>query len=559
VAVQNALATLGGSLAENGTSFDAYSIGGRANLIALQGVVSAMATASGGDATVLAANIGGLMQSLSEMGVNTAGELVYLQNILSNLTGGKGAGLNGVNQAALAATNGLQQGYVPAVRKAAESSRKAAKDTSKAADEIKTLTDYVSDLSKVFSSAFEIRFGLGKSTDKVADAFAKISDYSEQAAKDVADAAQAIADADAKIRGLNTDSKTLTYQLTVAQEYGDTLRSAEILSKLADNANDVSKAQADRTGAEKDLGKAQTATNKSLTGSTEQSAEQRDMVLSLLEAYHGQVAALANNGMSQAALAVETARLRAQFVAQLTTMGYSRDEVERYAVSFDDLTLAIGRVPRVITVSADVSPGQRAINEFLAANSNKSVNVGLTASGGGGTYQADGIDVGSGGVKTPFVHTEQINNKKLFNDAVYKPGQAPGQYVLAPSTGGHVAEYHAVGGMAGQHPGKAKGTDTVPAWLTPNEYVHNAKATEYYGLPFMNAINNMQMPRYLASGGPASGSSRGGGTAIQLVELLPTQLAQLASLVSAQVSIDGRVVAEATNRSNTRQATRGAN
>jgi len=556
VAVQNSLANLGQSLFDNGTSFDAYSIGGRANLIALQDVVSAMAASSTPDE--LAAKIAGLMQSLSAMGVNTAGELVYLQNILSNLTGGKGAGLNGVNQAALAATNGLQQGYVPAVRKAAESSRKAAKDTSKAAKEIKTLTDYVSDLSKVFSSAFEIRFGLGQSTDKVADAFRKISDYSEQAAKDVADAAQAIADADAKIRGLNTDSKTLTYQLTVAQEYGDTLRAAEILSKLADNANDVSKAQADRTGAEKDLGKAQTATNKSLTGSTEQSAEQRDMVLSLLEAYHGQVAALANTGMSQAALAVETSRLRAQFVAQLTAMGYSRSEVERYAVSFDDLTLAINRVPRVITVSADVSPGQRAINEFLAANSNKSVNVGLTASGGG-TYQANGINVGPGGIFTPFVRTDQINNKKLFNDSVYKPGRAPGQYVLSPSTGGHIAEYHAVGGMAGQHPGKAKGTDTIPAWLTPNEYVHNAQATEYYGLPFMNAINNMQMPRFLASGGPASGSSRGGGTAIQLVELLPTQLAQLASLVSAQVSIDGRVVAEATNRSNTRQATRGAN
>ena len=40
-----------------------------------------------------------------------------------------------------------------------------------------------------------------------------------------------------------------------------------------------------------------------------------------------------------------------------------------------------------------------------------------------------------------------------------------------------------VPGMTGMpdHPGEPKGTDTVPAWLTPGEFVINKEATDMYG------------------------------------------------------------------------------
>ena len=39
------------------------------------------------------------------------------------------------------------------------------------------------------------------------------------------------------------------------------------------------------------------------------------------------------------------------------------------------------------------------------------------------------------------------------------------------------------------HPGEPKGTDTVPAWLTPGEFVINKEATDMYG-PLLKNIND---------------------------------------------------------------------
>ena len=40
------------------------------------------------------------------------------------------------------------------------------------------------------------------------------------------------------------------------------------------------------------------------------------------------------------------------------------------------------------------------------------------------------------------------------------------------------------------HPGDPKGTDTVPAWLTPGEFVVNKEATEMFG-PTIKKMNDI--------------------------------------------------------------------
>jgi hypothetical protein len=51
------------------------------------------------------------------------------------------------------------------------------------------------------------------------------------------------------------------------------------------------------------------------------------------------------------------------------------------------------------------------------------------------------------------------------------------------SSGGFVPKYFAVGGYA-------RGTDTVPAMLTPGEFVMSKYAVDNYGTGTMKAINN---------------------------------------------------------------------
>ncbi len=67
-------------------------------------------------------------------------------------------------------------------------------------------------------------------------------------------------------------------------------------------------------------------------------------------------------------------------------------------------------------------------------------------------------------------------------------GEATGAY----STGGKVKPiYRAKGG--GSSIFKPKGTDTVPAMLTPGEWVHKKAAVDYFGTRFMQKINNLDI------------------------------------------------------------------
>jgi TP901 family phage tail tape measure protein len=554
VDVQNSLASLGESLANNGTSFDEYSVAGRENLQALQAVMNAMATASGGDAEVLATNLAGLMQSLAQYGVNTVTQLGFVKQAIAQLATGAGgtSGLVGVADAAKIASNGLSQGFSTGTQKI----KKTGEAAHKTAKEIKTLTDYVGDLSNVFKSSFDIRFGFQQAADKVAAGWQDMADSAESARQSILDATNAIIQSDATIAGLNAANNTLQYQLNIASQYDDMLRVTEITAELAKNNADLADEQSSRVKSQKDLTKAQQAAMPSLDGQTEGSREQRDAVLNLVTAYHDQVAALANQGLSQQEVIRRTAELKQQFINQLIQMGYNRTEVERYAASFDDLAAAIAAVPRNITVNADTSPAQRAIDEFIARNSNQNVNVGT--SGGGGTFSPGRVEVGSGGLSTPNIRTNLMGANDFYaaKAAVGASGSAA-KGLLFSATGGSVPEYHSAGGVHGIHPGGPRGTDTTPAWLTPGEFVMQKSAVSALGLPFMNALNNQQAPKYLASGGSAGGSASG--PMVQIVEILPTQIQQIIDGVSHDLMLNGRVITESTNANNVASARRGSN
>ena len=53
--------------------------------------------------------------------------------------------------------------------------------------------------------------------------------------------------------------------------------------------------------------------------------------------------------------------------------------------------------------------------------------------------------------------------------------------------------YRAKGGSIPMFPGRPRGTDRVPAWLTPGEYVHNKRAVDTFGIDFMRKVNNLDM------------------------------------------------------------------
>ena len=80
--------------------------------------------------------------------------------------------------------------------------------------------------------------------------------------------------------------------------------------------------------------------------------------------------------------------------------------------------------------------------------------------------------------------------------------------VELPHTGGLISYsgllYRARGGLASNPMFKRQGTDTIPAMLTPGEYIHNRDAVSYFGIDFMRKINHKDLTGALQSFGSAA-------------------------------------------------------
>ena len=229
---------------------------------------------------------------------------------------------------------------------------KTAKSAGGAARQVRTLVDYASDLSGVFSRSFDIRFGGQQGIDSITGGWISIANAT-------AEANQQIADYHAELLGLTADRAVREYWLSVAENYGDVLRAGELRAEIAKIDGDLSKTT-------KDLTKAQDKNSKTLTGNTEGAIDNRAQILGLVGDYQSYITALASSGLSQDQLRARTAQLKADFIAQATQLGYNNAELQVYAAAFDDVSTAIERIPRNVTVAFNGDPALLAINEFMA-------------------------------------------------------------------------------------------------------------------------------------------------------------------------------------------------
>ncbi len=530
------------------------------------------------------------------MPVPDSGELNQIEQSIKAMQGlyssaaAAATATSSVGAGAKSAGTSMQQGYgkgAEAASKAAQATKDAADKTKDMQKEVRTLEDYANDLSTVMDRVVELMFGNQQAKDNVFDILGgmrgdiedgKDAIYDARRAvfdlrSDLKDARVRVVELGAELRSLHADRRVLQYQLKVAVEYGDDLRAAEIRAELAENnaeiistekersdANrDVILTQRELTEAEKEVAAAIRASSTALTGNSKAARENRARVMELLAAYQKQITTAAANGATTSQLRALTAKLSDEFGSQLTQMGYNRAEVNRYRYAFSNFATTLKGVPRNVTVtaSASTSAASRALNEWRWKKRSTTVDVklGRTPSVGdigAGRLRPSGVSVGSGGISTPRLSASNTSTNKM-TALNFNAEQGPTRYTRR-ATGGSV-NYLASGGVGGMHPGKPKGTDTIPAWLSDGEFVQRQKAVSHYGLPFMNAVNSLQFPKYLASG---SGSS-GGAPSVGIVELLPRQLAQLAQMVSSTVVLDGKVVATAVNNQNRTSSIRKVN
>jgi TP901 family phage tail tape measure protein len=412
-----------------------------------------------------------------------------------------------------------------------------------AAKEVRTLVDYGNDLQGVFNRSFDLQFGSSQAFDTISTGWSAIS-------KAAAEAREEAEKYRAEMSGLASDRAIKEYWLTVAENYKDTLRAGKLRAELADLDND-------QTAAQKKLTAAQDKTNKTLEGNSDAAIANRAELLGLVGNYQNYLQVLASSGMSQAELQVESQRLRDEFIRQATQMGYNRSEIDRYATAFDNMTLAIQRVPRNITVSADVNPALQALNEFeargLAVASSVGNALGNAFGGGSGGFntsegEAAARKVGRRAILLAEIAVLQAEaltyalQGNVFQTLGAKTGIVVKQAILASGA-------YRSGGYTGNG-----GVNDVAGVVHGKEFVMSAPAVKNAGGP--NAMAYMHNALKSGKGfGPVGIGSGGSG----MVELSPFDRQLLVDIRdSVGITIPGQTLQAVTNGANANAAQRRA-
>lgn len=566
-ATQNAVGDLSSSfydlvyaITESGNSFDAFDQVGQKNLESLQTSIVNSIVAGKQLGVSATESVAVLFQQLQNSGVTTARLLSTLASInIPGVNKGQVSSLLGGQQQLTASGGALSTSLsrvAGSAREAAEATKSAGAAAASAAQKIVTLVDYANDLSGVFKRAFDIRYGGDKALDAISSSWMKIQQNSEDARKAIDKANLSIRESNDRIREaraaideLTSDRAIQEYFLTVAENYGDALRAGEIRAQLAKiNAEieskntDIVKSQQDINDATDDAKKASDKASKGLTGNSEAAIENRAALTGLVSQYQDYLTELASSGLSQDQLRVRAAQLRAEFVQQATQLGYSVIEVEKYAQSFDDMSLAIQRVPRNITVTADPNPALQALNEFIAKARETAANSGISVP-----------------ISTRSDNSGAADNLRATRDAYQTQLEA-----LYKVTGGNSNvntgrleqaivtinnKLRSMGYKSGGYTGDG-GTSAPAGVVHGKEFVVDAPNTARLGLGFLNSLNN--------GGTPVAGGSAGGRNNIMVVELSATDRALLSALGDIQVNIPGVRIAQATTSANLNAASRGS-
>lgn len=482
------------------------------------------------------------------------------------------------------------------------------------------LSESVQDGLLDIEGALERAFGVSDAQDGVTSTFYDMQDAAEDAARRIRDSIAEINALLSDLQTLGADRTTLQYQLEIAEKYGNTLNAERIRAKLAENAvkqeekrNDLLDARASKLQAEQDastqlagntraaianrkalrdlikqhadylraleksgkseeqlqketvkarktfeqqaaqlgfnsdqvgvLGgvfgdflRAETLTSQALTGNTKDARDNRRAIQDVAGAYQQYIMRLIESGASQKTVNAAIQKSEKDFIAQGKALGFSEAELKKYAATFTDLSTVIAGMPKNVTIAFDANtdPATRAINEWRAKNTGgKGLSAPITTNH---TVNASvsGMDYAAEKMRR---FTEYLKAARLYQDALnpYNPALANTRWTAMDTASKNYKNYYD-GGYTGRG-GKYEAAGTVHA----GEYVNPARD-----------VNQSTGRPYLAA---AVRSATGHDMIV--VELSPTDRSLLAAAGNVTVTMDGRVVARATNRGNQNSNVRG--
>jgi TP901 family phage tail tape measure protein len=430
----------------------------------------------------------------------------------------------------------------------------------KAAAKVYLLTDYANDLSSIWKRAFDIRFSGEAALDNINSKWNKMT-------ADIQSARDEMNSLNADIAGLTADKKLQEYWLSVAVAMGDTMRADQIRA-------DMVKTDSDLAAKNKALAAAQAKTNKTLDGNSDAAIANRGEIRGLVTDYQSYIEALAASGVKGKALKDAVDSAKAKFYENGIALGYNKEQLDKYAIGFNDVTSAINTVPRNLTVDFNGSAILTAIAEWKVKLKEALQNAGSEGGGAMGdataaaltrklnawaaTYKPTAADKAASidytiNYKADTHILQRINE---LNNAIGTLNRQQDRYGFSRARQdqidkllGQIAALgnYATGGYTG--PGskyQPAGIVHAGEYVVPREQVNQATGMPYF----------MSQPRSFAQGGFAGSTMS---TGPMMVELSPYDRNLLAQAGNVQLRLDGRIVAQNTNANNTVAAQRGSN
>lgn len=554
-----ALAT---GIAEGGNAFNYLSAAGIDNLNNLQTSIVSTIQAGAAMGASTTESVAALFLHLQQMGVDTA-------NLMSTVAGIAGTTVGAIESAMAQPSSNtsymaqmMAQIQANANRAAAAvggggggggggGSRRSLADSAKTAQkEVRTLVDYANDLSKVMDRSWEIRFGFEESRDSVAEAFNNMVEEAADARSKVKGLRSDINGLKADLKSLRAERNSLNYFLSVANEYGDTLRATEIGAEIGQVNADIRDTTDEVADKKNDLKKTEDSLTRSIKGNSQAAIENRQKLRDLAQQHQAAIIAFAKSGASQAELSRFVKQSEREFMAQAAALGFARADAQKYSRAFVDMRVAIDNIPRKITVRASTSPAVQALNEFRATaklrgeQAGKNVRKGFARGLGG---KLPGLQFGSSDV-APLrkMINDQIKSLRGLQAAEYARNNGNGNgrtNALGRGIKELYATLNSLGFKSGGYTGGG-GVNDVMGVVHGREFVVNAENTAKFR-PILEAMNKGRMPAMIMP------QSTG------YTELSPYDRALLRNLSKTQINVNGRVLGEATSVANFQANRRG--
>lgn len=459
------------------------------------------------------------------------------------------------------ALKNLGQGYDDAAAKAAKAGsagKKAGDDAAKAhktaAEEV---NDYANRLQTGLQAAYDAQHGLQKATDDYYSQLNSIAKKREDDLRTIQGQIDKQKELNNAREGDLVAARKAEIEAGISRKYGEGDRARDYEQQAEEARLAAAEKQKNIDVSRSEQAELERGMN-ALDGYSQAAIDNRNALRDLESKMLGMITAYAQTGASQQQVANYADNLTKVFGIQVSQMGYNQGSVNALIGTTQRYIDTIYRIPYRVFTDSENDFGQAAsqaqgLSNAIGAIPNSTKTTARISYSSADLRRMAGIAAGTGNL----VGSILLNAHAMAAEA---QGFHAGGEVKGYATGGLIP------GTPPSDPSKdnmlAKVDGKGLAAIRSGEFIQPQPAVDYYGLPFMEAIRNMTLPRYNVGGPvgvPRASSGASGGSGVQLVELTAENINAILRLADRPVVMyaDAQEIAATANEGNRILASKG--